>query len=222
MFFARNFIESVSFRVLFRGLAGSAALTAALLAISLPSQAVAAHNEAMSPFDYARLCRMTAHVPLVQAGIDPKFIALWTIRESRQAGRYEQYSYGTRRIDVRANDEISLFHGLIHRTLDLIGESQLKYADAAPHEDHEHWLIYYTLETHWPGEQWRHGREPSRAALKQAAAFWTQNVAEYERIQRKAQETARHSWCATHASDALAAKAHQTPGEMPTLSVRPD
>ena len=191
-----------------RSLTGSAALIAALLTIGFPSQANAAHNEAMPPFDYARLCRMTAHVPLVQAGIDPRFIALWSRRESRQAGRYEQYSYGTRRIDVRANDEISLFHGLIHRTLDLIGESQLKYADAAPHEDHEHWLIYHTLETHWPGEQRRQGGEPSRAALKHAAAFWTQNAAEYERIQRKARETARHSWCATHGNDELAAKQH--------------
>ena len=208
MLFTAKAIEFISFRALARGLIGFATLTATLLAIALPSHVGAAHNEAMSPFDYARLCRMTAHVPLVQAGIDPRYIALWSRRESRQAGRYEQYSYGTRRIDVRAHDEISLFHGLIHRTLDLIGESQLKYADAAPHEDHEHWLIYYTLETHWPGEQWRQGREPSRAALRHAAAFWTQNVAEYERIQRKAHETARHSWCATHAYDELAAKEH--------------
>lgn len=158
----------------------------------------AAHLENTSswPFDYLRLCRETANVPLVQAAIDPRYIDLWTERQSRQAGRYEQYSYRSRRIDVRAHDEISLFHGLIHRTLDLIGESRLKYASARPDEDIEHWLIYYTLETHWPGEQWRSGREPSRQALRQAEDFWTIHQAEYARINLKASELATHSWCA--------------------------
>ncbi len=147
-------------------------------------------------FDYVRLCRDTAHVPLVQAAIDPRYINLWTERQSRQAGRYEQYSYGSRRIDVRAEDEISLFHGLIHRTLDLIGESRLKYASARPEDDVEHWLIYYTLETNWPGEQRRNGREPSRQVLRQAVEFWTNQEAEYVRINMKAAQTAAHSWCA--------------------------
>lgn len=135
-------------------------------------------------------------MPLIQAAIDPRYIYLWTERESRQAGRYEQYSYGTRRIDVRAEDEISLFHGLIHRTLDLIGESRLKYADAHPNDDVEHWLIYYTLELNWPGEQRRSGREPSRQALRQAAEFWMNQGAEYARINLKAADTASRSWCA--------------------------
>ncbi|MGE0660885.1 MAG: hypothetical protein AB7F36_12790 [Reyranellaceae bacterium] len=171
------------------------AIAFAVLAIQ---NAAAAHPESADswPFDYPRMCRETAHVPLVQAAIDPRYIDLWTERQSRQAGRYEQYSYRSRRIDVRAHDEISLFHGLIHRTLDLIGESRLKYASARSDEDVEHWLIYHTLETHWPGEQWRSGREPSRQALRQAEDFWTSHQAEYARISLKASQLAAHSWCA--------------------------
>lgn len=172
-------------------------LAIAIAAVAM-QRAAAAHLENTNswPFDYSRLCRETANVPLVQAAIDPRYIDLWTERQSRRAGRYEQYSYRSRRIDVRAHDEISLFHGLIHRTLDLIGESRLKYASARPDEDVEHWLIYYTLETHWPGEQWRSGREPSRQALQQAEAFWSIHQAEYARINVKASQLAAHSWCA--------------------------
>ena len=172
-------------------------LTIAIAAVAMQRAAAASLESTNSwPFDYSRLCRETAHVPLVQAAIDPRYIDLWTERQSRQAGRYEQYSYRSRRIDVRAHDEISLLHGLIHRTLDLIGESRLKYASARPDDDVEHWLIYHTLETYWPGEQWRSGREPSRQALRQAEAYWTDHQAEYLRISRKASQLAAHSWCA--------------------------
>lgn len=154
-------------------------------------------------FDYPRLCRETAHVPLVQAAIDPRFINIWSERQSRRAGRFEQYSFGSRRIDVRAHDETSLFHGLIHRTLDLIDESMWKYQDLAPDQDYEHWLIYYTLELHWPGTQ-RRQREPSYAALRRAAEYWSARPDEYARINAKAAALASTSWCALHAPQAVA------------------
>lgn len=156
-----------------------------------------------SGFDYPRLCRETAHVPLVQAAIDPRFINIWSERQSRRAGRFEQYSFGSRRIDVRANDETSLFHGLIHRTLDLIDESMWKHQDLAPDEDYEHWLIYYTLETHWPGAQ-RRQREPSHAALRRADQYWRARPDEYARINAKAATLAAASWCAQNAPQAVA------------------
>ena len=151
------------------------------------------------PFDYPRLCRETASVPLVQAAIDPRAINIWSERESRRAGRFEQYSFGNRRIDVRLNDQTSLFHGLIHRTLDLIGESMWKYRNLAPESDYEHWLIYYTLEMHWPGAQ-RRQREPSMAALRQAIAYWSARPEEYARLNAKAAALAATSWCARQAT----------------------
>lgn len=148
-------------------------------------------------YDYPRLCRETAHVPLVQAAIDPRYINIWSERQSRRAGRFEQYSFGSRRIDVRLHDETSLFHGLIHRTLDLIGESLWKYRDLAPEEDYEHWLIYYTLEMHWPGAQ-RRQREPSLAKLRLAAEYWSARPEEYARLTAKAAALAADSWCAQY------------------------
>jgi hypothetical protein len=147
------------------------------------------------PFDYPHLCRATAAVPLVQAAIDPRAINIWSQRESRRAGRWEQYSFRSRRIDVRLNDEISLFHGLIHRALDLIGESMWKYHDLSPEADYEHWLIYYTLELHWPGAQRRQG-EPSAARLRQAIEYWSARPEEYARLNAKAAALASTSWCA--------------------------
>ncbi len=147
------------------------------------------------PFDYPHLCRATAAAPLVQAAIDPKTINIWTEHQARRAGRWEQYSFGSRRIDVRLNDEISLFHGLIHRTLDLIGESMWKYQDLSPQADYEHWLIYYTLELHWPGAQRRQG-EPSAAKLRRAIDYWSARPEEYARLNAKAAALASTSWCA--------------------------
>jgi hypothetical protein len=148
-----------------------------------------------SAFDYPRLCRDTAAAPLVQAAIDPRAINIWSERQARRAGRWEQYSFGSRRIDVRLNDETSLFHGLIHRTLDLIGESMWKYHDLSPDADYEHWLIYYTLELHWPGAQRRQG-EPSAAKLRRAIEYWSARPEEYARLNAKAAKLASISWCA--------------------------
>lgn len=170
-------------------------LGVALAGLLLPGASHSAPQ--FSDVDYERICRQTAHVPLVQAAIDPAFINVWTERQSRRAGRYEQYSYGSRRIDVRPGDDISLYHGLIHRTLDLIGESMWKYRDFSPDEDREHWLIYYTLEAHWPGAQRRQG-EPSRTALRLAAEYWGAHGADYERINAKAAALATVSWCAAN------------------------
>lgn len=156
--------------------------------------ASAAHAQTFA-FDYSRLCRATAAAPLVQAAIDPKAINIWSERQSRRAGRWEQYSFGSRRIDVRMNDETSLFHGLIHRTLDLIGESMWKYRDLSPDADYEHWLIYYTLELHWPGAQRRQG-EPSAAKLRRAMIYWSARPEEYARLNAKAAALASTSWCA--------------------------
>lgn len=167
--------------------------------MSLVLASAAQHARAQEfPFDYPRLCRETAAAPLVQAAIDPRAVNIWSERQSRRAGRFEQYSFGTRRIDVRLKDETSLFHGLIHRTLDLIGESMWKFRDLAPGEDYEHWLIYYTLERHWPGAQRRQG-EPSAAALRRAIQYWTARPEEYARLNAKAAAYAATSWCARQA-----------------------
>lgn len=133
---------------------------------------------------------------MVQAAIDPAYINVWSEQESRQARRYEQYSFKTQRIDVRVEHDISLYHGLIHRTLDLIGESQWKHRDFGPHEDQEHWLIYYTLESHWPGLQRAQGSEPTSATLVYAAEYWRQYAARYAEIVAKASTLAELSWCA--------------------------
>jgi len=150
----------------------------------------------LSGIDYERLCRETQDVPLVYAAIDPARINVWSTQESRRAGRYEQYSFASGRIDVREGHEMSLYHGLIHRTLDLIGESSWKYRDLRPHEDHEHWLIYFTLETHWPGEQWRQGAEPNPSTLSFAMEYWSLRASTYRRINAKAAVLAAESWCA--------------------------
>ncbi len=152
----------------------------------------------LSGIDYHRLCRATEHVPLVQAAIDPAYINVWSRQESQRAGRFEQYSFASQRIDVRVDHEISLYHGLIHRTLDLIGESEWKHRDLLPHEDREHWLIYYTLETHWPGAQWRQGREPSSTVLQHASQYWQRNATRHAEIAAKAATLAGKSWCATN------------------------
>jgi len=172
-------------------------LFASVVAVCI-AQPVTAATVSPAGIDYHQLCRDTRHVPLVQAAIDPAYINVWSMQESESAGRFEQYSFASRRIDVRAGHEISLYHGLIHRTLDLIGESEWKHRDLLPHEDREHWLIYYTLETHWPGAQWRQGREPSQATLLHASQYWRQYAARYAEIAAKAATLAGKSWCATN------------------------
>jgi hypothetical protein len=169
-----------------------------------PSPARAASAISLAGIDFQQLCRETAHVPLVQAAIHPAYITVWTVQESRERGRYEQYSFRTQRIDVRVEHDISLYHGLIHRTLDLIGESQWRHRDLEPHEDHEHWLIYYTLEMHWPGLQRRQGNEPARNVLTMAVDYWRQRPERYNEVAAKAAELSELSWCAINA-DALEA-----------------
>lgn len=161
-----------------------------------PSLSNAASAISLAGVDYYKLCRDTAHVPLVQAAIDPAHINVWSEPESRRAGRYEQYSFKTQRIDVRVEHDVSLYHGLIHRTLDLIGESQWKHRDFAPQEDQEHWLIYHTLELYWPGLQRVQGGEPSVAMLAFAGQYWRQYAARYAEIAAKAATLAELSWCA--------------------------
>ncbi len=178
--------------------AGAAAIACvAAVAVTAAERTPAAESALrLSGIDYERLCRETQDVPLVYAAIDPTRINVWSAQESRRAGRYEQYSFATGRIDVREGHEMSLYHGLIHRTLDLIGESGWKYRDLRPREDHEHWLIYYTLETHWPGEQWRQGGEPNPQTLSFAMEYWTLHASTYRRINAKAAALAAESWCA--------------------------
>jgi len=158
----------------------------------------AASAISLAGIDFHQLCRETAHVPLVQAAIHPAYINVWSVQESREHRRYEQYTFKTQRIDVRVEHDISLYHGLIHRTLDLIGESQWKYRDLPPQEDYEHWLIYHTLEMHWPGMQRRQGNEPTRTVLAIASEYWTQYSERYGEIEAKAAVLARKSWCATN------------------------
>jgi hypothetical protein len=160
--------------------------------------AKAASAISLAGIDFEQLCRDTAHVPLVQAAIHPAYINVWSVQESREHRRYEQYTFRTQRIDVRVEHDISLYHGLIHRTLDLIGESQWKYRDLPAQEDYEHWLIYHTLELHWPGMQRRHGNEPTRTILSIASEYWLQYAERYAEIETKAAALARKSWCATN------------------------
>lgn len=167
----------------------------ALLAMT-PATRAADSRLSLSGIDYVQLCRDTERSPLVYAAIDPASINIWTEQESRRAGRYEQYSFGTKKIDVRTGDDISLYHGLIHRTLDLIGESGWKYRDLPPQEDYEHWLIYHTLEAHWPGAQRRQGGEPNAATLAFAIEYWTLHRSIYREIVAKATTLAAESWCA--------------------------
>jgi len=184
-FFSIQFFQTASIAVSFIGF------------LAFSSGARGASVISLAGIDYQKLCRDTAHVPLVQAAIRPGFINVWTEQESRRAGRYEQYSFRTQRIDVRVEHDISLYHGLIHRTLDLIGESQWRHRDFEPHEDYEHWLIYHTLETHWPGVQRRQGNEPTFAVLTLAGAYWSEHSVRYAEIVAKASALAQKSWCAT-------------------------
>jgi hypothetical protein len=163
-----------------------------------PSLSKAASAISLAGIDFHKLCRETAHVPLVQAAVNPAYINVWSEQESRRAGRYEQYSFKTQRIDVRVEHDVSLYHGLIHRTLDLIGESQWKHRDFGPHEDQEHWLIYYTLETHWPGLQRAQGAEPSLSMLGFATDYWRLHGERYGEIADKATALAKKSWCAVN------------------------
>lgn len=189
------------------------ALFVSVAAVGIAQWATAA-TVSLAGIDYQRLCRDTRHVPLVQAAIDPAYINVWSMQESERAGRFEQYSFASQRIDVRAEHEISLYHGLIHRTLDLIGESEWKHRDLAPHEDREHWLIYYTLETHWPGAQWRQGREPSPATLLHASQYWRQYAERYTEIAAKAATLAGKSWCARN-GETLEVNAPRPPASAP-------
>jgi hypothetical protein len=185
-----------------------------LVAAICAAQPGAAATISLAGIDYHRLCRDTEHVPLVQAAIDPAYINVWSIEESQRAGRFEQYSFVSQRVDVRAEHEISLYHGLIHRTLDVIGESEWKHRDLQPHEDREHWLIYHTLETHWPGAQRRQGREPSPATLLHAGEYWRQHAARYAEIVAKATTLAGKSWCAAN-SQTREAQATIPPAPLP-------
>jgi len=194
------------------------ALSVTAICGALPA---AATTIGLAGIDYQRLCRDTRHVPLVQAAIDPAYINVWSMQESERAGRFEQYSFASQRIDVRAEHEISLYHGLIHRTLDLIGESEWKHRDLLPHEDREHWLIYYTLETHWPGAQWRQGREPSQATLLHAGQYWRQYADRYAEIAAKAATLARKSWCATNGETIEADTTRPPASQPPSVQAKP-
>lgn len=98
-------------------------------------------------------CERVKHSPLVMAGLDPTFITLasrhWTRDGARRIGDYSARSTNVQSIDHPE----PLYHELIHRGLDMVGERFWSPAGFGSGDTLEHSLIYYVLDRDFPGLQ---------------------------------------------------------------------